>query len=155
MFLCREMDTHVYAYLHAAWWSGCVRQVSYHNRHAEPVCKARSLDTNLLFSFSKFYRVFMTSHAGGVTLSMVHGGPEMVVHAESVGEGYTPSCELVRTPGSPGAEYDGMSKASRAVNALESTARRERVPSRDTLTRPSRTWGTREAGVRTIEEEYE
>jgi hypothetical protein len=53
-------------------------QVSYHNRHAETVWKAWSLYTNLLFSCSKFYSVFMTSHPGGVTLSTVHGGPEMV-----------------------------------------------------------------------------
>jgi hypothetical protein len=72
-----------------------------------------------------------------------------------LGEGYTPSCELVRTPGSPSAEHGSRSKASRAVNALESTTRHERVPSRDVLTRPGRTWGTREAGARTIEEEYE
>jgi hypothetical protein len=69
---------------HATWWSRRVMQVSYHNHHAETVWKAWSLYTNLLFSVSKFYSVFMTSHPGGVTLSMVHGGPEMVVHVESV-----------------------------------------------------------------------
>jgi len=63
--------------------------VSYHNHHAEIVRKAWSLYTNLLFSCSKFYNVFMTSHPGGVTLSTVHGGPEMVFHVDSVGEGYT------------------------------------------------------------------
>src|SRR5215471_5585548 len=96
---------------HATWWSGRVAAVSYHNHHAETVCKAQSLYTNLLFSFSKFYRVFMTSHAGGVTLSTVHGGPEMVVHVESFGEGYTPSCELVRAAGSPSAEHGSRFKA--------------------------------------------
>ena len=48
-------------------------QVSYHNRHAETVWKAWSLYTNLLFSCSKFYSVFMTSQPGGVTLSTVQG----------------------------------------------------------------------------------
>ena len=59
-------------------------QVSYHNHYPEIVRKAWPLYTNLLFSFSKFYNVFMTSHPGGVTLSTVHGGPEMVSHVESV-----------------------------------------------------------------------
>jgi hypothetical protein len=120
-------------------------QVSYHNRHAEIVRKAWSLYTNLLFSFSKFYSVFMTSHPGGVTLSTVHGGPAIVFHVDSVGEGYTTSCELVSTTRSPSAEHGSMSKTSWIAHALESTTRHELVPSRDALTRPCRTWGTREA----------
>ena len=69
----------------------------------------------------------MTSHAGGATLSTVHGGPEMLFHVDSFGDGYTTLCELVSAAGSPGAEYDGMSKASRAVHALAgSMSSRER-----------------------------
>ena len=54
----------------------------------------------------------MTYHPGGVTLSTVHGGPEMVFHVDDVWEGYTTSCELVSAAGSPSAEHGGMSKAS-------------------------------------------
>ena len=52
--------------------------VAYHKHHAEIVRQARSLYTNFLFSFSKLYSVFMTSHPGGATLSTVHEGPYSV-----------------------------------------------------------------------------
>jgi len=73
------------------------------------------------------------------------GGPEMVGHVDSVGKGYTTSCELVSTTESPSTEHGSMSKTSWVAHVLESTTRHELVPSRDALTRPCRTWGTHEA----------